>query len=342
MRVPRVRAGGKEISLRSYDLLHRGVTMEPELLQRVLHGMSCRNYETAMPVMEGDIGTTKSSISRGFVRSSAECRRKLDERGLSGFDLVAILIDGKSFAKDSMVLSLGVDMEGRKHVLGMVQTDTENDRAITEFLRTLVDVRGMNISQGLLVISDGSKGFRSACNNVFKGHFVHQRCQWHKRENVVSYLSKEEQGPMKKRLQHAYDRPTYNEAHAALQKIKKELEEQNQSALKSLEEGYEETLALHRLGVFALVGISLKTTNLIESVNSMMEEACGKVDRWTNSAQKHRWVATALLDIEPRLRRIKGYQHLPKLRAALQKELKIKPKEMLEQKTNDRSLDNFN
>ena len=90
-----------------------------------------------------------------------------------------------------------------------------------------------------------------------------------------------------------------------------------------LEEGFEETLTLHRLGVFALLGRSLKTTNCIESVLSQVEERCAKVDHWTNSRQKHRWLAASLLDIEPRLGRIKGYRHLPKLREALQREMKI-------------------
>ena len=92
-----------------------------------------------------------------------------------------------------------------------------------------------------------------------------------------------------------------------------------------MDEGFEESLTLHRLGVFALVGRSLKTTNVLESVNAQAEQRCGRVDHWKNSNQKHRWLAAALLDIEPRLRRLSGYRHLPSLRTALQKELKITP-----------------
>jgi len=93
--------------------------------------------------------------------------------------------------------------------------------------------------------------------------------------------------------------------------------------VRSLDEGFEESLTFHRLGVFALVGRSLKTTNVIESVHSMAEQRCGRVDHWKSSNQKHRWLATALLNIEPRLRRLLGYRHLPRLRAAIQKELGI-------------------
>ncbi len=150
-----------------------------------------------------------------------------------------------------------------------------------------------------------------------------QRCQWHKRENVVSYLPKGDQATWRRRLERAYQRPTYAEARAALTHLQTELEDRNQSAARSLAEGLEDTLTLHRLGIFALVGLSFKTTNCLESINALVEERSAKVDRWTNSNQRQRWLATALLDIEPRLRRVKGYRHLPRLREALQQELHI-------------------
>ena len=90
-----------------------------------------------------------------------------------------------------------------------------------------------------------------------------------------------------------------------------------------MDEGFEETLTLHRLGLFPLLGRSLKTTNVLESVNAQAEQRCGRVDHWRNSNQKQRWFTAALLDIEPRLRRLAGYHHLPLLRIAIQKELGI-------------------
>ena len=129
---------------------------------------------------------------------------------------------------------------------------------------------------------------------------------------------------MRRSLQRAYQKPTYREAKTALQKILKDLKERNLSAAKSLEEGFEETLTLHRLGLFTKLEVSLKTTNCIESVISQVETYCHKVSYWKNSSQKHRWLAASLLDIEPRLRRIKGYRQLPLLREALQEELGIK------------------
>ena len=140
---------------------------------------------------------------------------------------------------------------------------------------------------------------------------------------MISHLPRAEQKNWRQRLQRAYQRPTYKEAAQALKTLKHELGEVNQSAVASLNEGFEETLTLHRLGVFPLVGRSLKTTNVLESVNAMAEQRCGRVDHWKTSSQKHRWFATVLLEIEPRLRRLLGYRHLPLLRAAIQKELGI-------------------
>ena len=143
-----------------------------------------------------------------------------------------------------------------------------------------------------------------------------QRCQWHKRENVVSYLAKTEQPLWRQRLQRAYHRPEYDEAVAALRQLHGELEDRNPSAARSLTEGFDETLTLHRLGLYGVLGRALKTTNCLESINALVEERCAKVDRWQNSRQRHRWLATALVDIEPRLRKVMGYRHLPKLRDA--------------------------
>ena len=188
------------------------------------------------------------------------------------------------------------------------------------------DLSGEDISGGVLVIVDGGKGLRAAVKRAFRNRALVQRCQWHKRENVVRYLSKTEQAVWRKRLQRAYERPEYNEARAALEELHGELEERNQSATASLEEGLEETLTLHRLGVYGVLGRSLKTTNCLESVNALVEERCANVDHWKNSSQRQRWLVTALIDIEPRLRKVIGYRHLPKLREALKRELKIEAK----------------
>jgi transposase-like protein len=270
----------------------------------------------------GAIGLSSSTVSRTFTQASAKQLKALQDRDLSKLDIVAVFLDGKTFADMTMVVAVGITLTGEKHVLGFVETGTENEQVLTPFLQSLCD-RGLDTSQGLLVIIDGGKGLRAAVRQAFGPSAVVQRCQWHKRENVVRHLPKGDQAAWRRRLQRAYQRPTYVEAQPALHRLQRELENRNQSAARSLAEGLEETLTLHRLGVFALLGLSFKTTNCLESMNALVEERCAKVDRWTNSNQRQRWLATALLDIEPRLRKVKGYRHLPRLREALRRDLHI-------------------
>jgi len=323
IRVPRVRGAQAEIPLRSYQALRGTGTADDGLLRRVLYGISCRNYEAAARAIPGAIGLSSSSVSRSFIEASAAKLKEFQERRLSKERYVALFLDGKSFADATLVIAMGVTGDGSKRFLGFVETDTENEKVLAPFLRTLME-RGLDLSAGLLVVIDGGKGLRAAVRQVFQKRALVQRCQWHKRENVVSYLATSEQATWRRRLQHAYDRPTYTEAKAALMKLHRELEGRNQSAAASLAEGLEETLTLHRLGVYELLGVSFKTTNCIESANALVEERCAKVDAWKTSNQRHRWLATALLDIEPRLRRVKGHRNLPKLEAALRRALNIK------------------
>ncbi len=248
---------------------------------------------------------------------------EFQERSLEGYDLVALFLDGKSFADEELIIALGVTLDGHKIPLGFVEAATENERVCRRFLADLVD-RGPQYEAGLLVLIDGAKGLYKAVMSVLKGHACVQRCQCHKRKNVVSYLPKSEQARVRRKIEAAYNKPTYEEAKATLKALKPGLKLMNQSALKSLEEGLEETLTLHRLGLMPMLKDSFRTTNCIENVNSLLGQLTRNVRHWTNSSQRHRWAATALLDIEDRLRRVKGYHHLSTLRQALQTKLGIK------------------
>ena len=323
IRVPRIRhIAGSEIPLRSYEALAGDRAINDRLLKRVLYGISCRNDEAAAEAIPGAIGRSGSTVSRGFIQASAAQRRALQARDLAGEDVVVVVLDGKTFADATMVIALGITLSGEKRFLGFVETDTEHERVLTPFLRSLVE-RGLDVSPGTLVILAGGKGLRAAVRKAFRDRALVHRCQWHKREHVVSDLAKQEQASWRQRLPRAYNRPEYDEARTALETLHRELEDRNQSAAGSLAEGLDETLTLHRLGLYGVLGRSLKTTNCLESINALVEERCAKVDHWQNSSQRHRWLATALLDIDPRVRKVMGYRHLPKLRAGLKRDLKI-------------------
>ena len=168
IRVPRIRhIAGSEIPLRSYEAMRGDRDVDDLLLRRVLYGISCRNYEAAAEVIPGAIGLSSSTVSRGFIQASAAQLRAFQERDLSGEDVVAVFLDGKTFADATMVIALGITLTGEKRFLGFVETDTENATVLTPFLRSLVE-RGLDLSQGVLVILDGGKGLRTAVRKAFR------------------------------------------------------------------------------------------------------------------------------------------------------------------------------
>jgi transposase-like protein len=322
IRVPRGRdrLRNQEVPLPTYERLQEPRALDAGLLHKVLGGLSTREYERCAEAVPEAFGLSASTVSRRFKRATARKLRELTERRLENYDLVALLLDGKTFAEDEMVAAVGVTLTGEKVLLGFVQTATENRTVCAAFLRELVE-RGLRVDLGVLVVTDGAKGLHAAVREVFGAAGVLQRCQWHKRENVLQYLPDRHRPAFRRKLQAAYEQPTYEAAKRALGKIRAELVLLNASAAASLDEGLDETLTLHRLGVFSELGTSLKTTNALESIHARVESRIAKVDHWRNSEQKQRWLATALLDLEPRLRRIKNFRALPQLREALTRQI---------------------
>lgn len=330
IKVQRVRdmENNKEAPLSTYESFQSPRQVDEGLLRRVLHGLSTRNYRECAETIPEAFSLSSSTVSRRYIRASSRKLKELMERRLDGYDFVSLVIDGKQFGEDGILIALGVTIEGKKVVLGMLQASTENYMVCRDLLRELID-RGLRYEEGLLCLIDGSKGIRKALRDVFGRHAIVQRCQWHKRENVVSYLPKNAQERVRKKLQSAYnksacaeaDRETYDEAKKALQAVKNELRPINESAVRSMEEGLEETLTIHRLGLYKELKRSFTTTNMIESVMSLIGQKTDKVDYWKNSNQRQRWVATSLLYIEGRLNKASGYKYLTRLRESMRKEI---------------------
>ena len=323
--VPRVRdrTAGVEVPLTTYAALQTPRGQDVGLFRRVLGGLSCREYEAAAEAVPEAFGLARTSVSRRFIRASARELQRLQERRLDDAEWLVLVLDGKTFAGDQLVVALGVTATGEKRILGLVQTASENRRVLASFLRELGE-RGFPLDQPVLAVLDGAKGLRAAVREVF-GDVPVQRCQWHKRENVVSHLAKHEQPTWRRKLQAAYAQPSYAAAKRALTRLHHELQLRNASAAASLAEGLEETLTLHRLGVAVELGVSLKTTNLIESVMARLEAKTHRVTRWRTSDQKLRWCAAALWAMERQFRRVKGYRHLPLLKQALTTKLVSSP-----------------
>jgi transposase-like protein len=319
--VPRVqhKGTGEEIGLKTYAAFQQPTTIDALSLSRMIHGISTGNYqETALKVAE-TMGLERNSVSRRWIRASAKKLQALQERDLSGYDIIAIFIDGKAFSREKeMVVAAGVTLTGDKVILGFVETSSENHRVIRQFFQGL-KARGLRVDKDILFIMDGSKGIRKGVDDEFPDTAFIQRCTWHKREDVVSYLSETDKAYFRPKLQNAYQKSSYAEAKEALKSIRTELSRINLSAVNSLDEGFEETLTLQKLGVFEQLGTSFKTTNVIENVNKLIETKISRVSYWKNSDQRQRWLGTVLLIVEPKLRKVKGYRYLPMLRASMQR-----------------------
>ncbi|MFQ5544195.1 MAG: IS256 family transposase [Nitrospiria bacterium] len=315
IRVPRVRNQtiGEEVPLKSYQALQSDEGINNQTLAQVINGISTRKFEKAAMQIPSAFGIQKSSVSRKFIQASAKQLKAFQDRDLKDQEIIVIFMDGKSFSENEMIIALGVTLSGQKIVLGAIESGTENGGVCRDFLNQLKE-RGLQTEEKILFVIDGAKGLRKGIETVFGKQAIIQRCQWHKRENVVAYLPKSEQKRFRKKLQKAYEQESYQQAKQKLYTVRKELQLINESAVRSLDEGLEETLTLHRLGLFEQLGVSLKTTNCIESLNSQLEQYTRRVRYWKNSNQRQRWVATALLEIEPSLRRVKGYRFLPLLK----------------------------
>lgn len=224
IQVPRVRDGaaGHELPLATYQHLQSPRALDVGLFRRVLGGLSCREYDAAAEMIPAAFGLAKSSVSRRFILARAHELRRLMERRLDDREWLVLLLDGKSFAADGIVIALGVTRTGEKRILGMVQTATEHQTVWAAFLRELVE-RGFTTPHGLLVVLDGAKGLRAAVRDVFGDDVAVQRCQWHKRENVVRYLPKREQPRWRRKRQAASAHATDTEARRALQRRLAEL-----------------------------------------------------------------------------------------------------------------------
>lgn len=321
--VPRVydNQKGESVPLEAQKQLKAIKAPSEQLLRSMLRGLSTRDHESVLGTMLESFGLSKSSVSKQFVEQSKKALEAFEQRDLSGYNFIAMYLDGKYMKGEQMLIALGVTEEGRKIPLGFIQATTENSTSIKDQLLEKLIERGFRYEEGFLVIIDGGKGIYKAVKEVFGPKALIQRCQWHKRENVVSYLKEEDQQKYRRDLNKAYREENHKEAKEKLLLIRDELKEINLSAARSLEEGLEETLTIHKLGMVEQFGRTFSTTNSIENLNSQLGKYMGKVKRWMDSEQRYRWMACALLEIEQRMRRVPNYKQLHLLKKAITKEL---------------------
>lgn len=315
---PRIRytAGRGEVALPTYALLqqHRGLT--ETVRNRLIRGVSCRNYAAVVDGGLKSFGIRRSSVSRAFKAATATKVKRFSERRWDGIRFAAIYIDGTDYAGEMMIVALGLKADGTKQILGLRQGTTEKAEVVKDLLVDLWD-RGVATDQVTLFVLDGAKGLRAGVEQVWGSHAVFQRCQVHKKRNVKAYLAQEYWPELDRRLSEAYRERDYQRAVSLLHSTVKWLEGIQPSAARSLEEGLEETITVIRLGVPELLQKSLSSTNVIESALGTSEGLTGRVKRWRRGHMRWRWCASGLMLAEAGFHRVQGYRQIPRLIVAL-------------------------
>jgi transposase-like protein len=308
--------GGGEVRLGTYELFQQTRTLEDEVWWKMLRGLTTRNYPLVTRSFSQAYGIEKSATSERFIQASRDKLKELMERPLGDLQLCAIVIDGTPFKGRQMIAAVGVGNDGKKLILGLREGATENATVVRELLEDLVR-RGLDFVTPRLYVLDGAKALSAAVRRHAGEAALLQRCQVHKRRNILDQLPDEYQPGIERKLLAAYGMTDYAEAKKALEQLHRELDRINPSAARSLEEGLEETLTVHKLRMPEMLRKSLASTNIIESAFSVAEELCRRVKRWREGDHRERWAASALLLAESKFRRIKGYKEIPKLLTAL-------------------------
>ena len=316
---PRLRRKGQgqdgEVPIPAYEQMRSEEKLGSRMLEILLRGVFTRQYRAVLPEMAETVGVSRSSVSREAVEACEEELRRLCERRLEELDLLILYLDGVIFGEHHVLVAVGVDGEGHKHVLGIAEGARENQAVAQGLLEDLVQ-RGLKAGRKYLFVIDGSKALRAAIDAVFGMENPVQRCRHHKIENVMGYLPEDLKEQTKAALRAAFRLPA-KEGMARLEKQAEWLEQEYPSAAASLREGLAEMFTVNRLGLSPTLSRCLVSTNVIESPQSGVRLRTRKICRWRDGKMVLRWAAAALLMTEKNFRRIMGYRDLWMLKVAL-------------------------
>ncbi len=324
---PRARTvdGESEIPLVTYDHFANRDQLGEVVLERMLAGVSTRQYRRAQdPVGEelqtNERSTSKSAVSRAFVDRTREALWALMSRPLQDMRLAVIMLDGIELHGRTNIVALGITTAGDKLALGLWEGSTENATVASALLSDLVD-RGLHVEQGLLFIIDGSKALRKAIREVFGDDVPVQRCVQHKLRNVVDHLPERDREPVKTRLRRAWAETDHDRALEQLTRLATELDRAHPGAAASLREGMEETLTVTRLGVTGKLKLTLQSTNPCESMIATVRVIQRNVKNWSSGEMCLRWTAAGMLEAESRFRKVQGFRGLANLAVLIERDL---------------------
>ncbi len=315
---------GKEVHLPTYEAVADRDPLSEVALARMLLGISSRHYAASLEPVGADVrssGTGRSAVSRRFVEATRAKLAQLRSRDISGLGIVALFIDGIQIAEHTVVVALGVDERGGKHVLGLAEGTTENAAVCRALLSGLIE-RGLPTDRAILFVIDGGKAIRRAIRDAYGALALVGRCRHHKRQDVMDHLPEGLRPLIGKKLDQAWAKDDPDEAERALRHLADSLEEAHPGAAGSIREGLEATLTVSRLGLSPALIKTFKSTNPIESLNDGIRVTERNVKRWRSGTMALRWTAAASLEREKRFRRINGYRDMWLLVRALDRHTK--------------------
>ena len=338
---PRVRDfAGRELVLPSWEQAMAEDWLGKWALNLMLLNVSTRKFRRAVRLPEGDVpapagsGVSKSAASRHFVALSAARLREWLAADLSGLDLLVVQIDGIHISEHLvLVAAIGIDAQGVKHPLALIEGATENAAVAQALIDDLVE-RGLDPAVPRLFIIDGSKALARAIRRSFGRHTAIQRCQIHKARNIMERLPKPLHASVRRALRQAWELNDAAKAERLIRNLAQRLERDAPGVSGSLLEGLDEILTVTRLGLPAELRRSLACTNIIENMMGTVRRISRNVKRWSSASMALRWTAAAMLEARKGFRRLKAYKQLPMLRAAL-----IARSEKTSSQLHDRTLD---
>jgi transposase-like protein len=317
---PRARSrDGKEVPLASWERFAAEDPLNARAVEQMVLGVATRKYARsleALPAGTRSRGTSKSAVSRRFVAETAKSLNDWLSRPLLELSLSVLMLDGIVCGEHTILVALGIDEKGSKHVLGLWEGATENATACTGLLSNLVD-RGLDTKRTMLIVIDGSKALAKAVRDTFGKRALVQRCQVHKKRNVLEHLPERSRSAVEATITTAYKCRDPKRALDMLNKLARQLERKHPSAAASLREGVEETLTVLSFDLIDSLERTLVTTNPIENLNSVLRRIHRNVKRWQDGTMVLRWVAIGLQEATKGFRRLKGHEGMPKLVAAL-------------------------
>jgi putative transposase len=326
VRRPRVRTAdnARELAVPTYEAFSSAELLGAMALDKMMAKISTRRYRAGLEPVGTEVeaasgSTSKSSVSRRFVKATEVRLGQLMGADLSGLDLVALLVDGVHFGEHLCVVALGVGTDGKKHPLGVAEGSTENATVVKDLLVGLRE-RGLDVTKPTLFVIDGAKALSSAVREVFDRPVVH-RCQIHKVRNVRSHLPEGLGNTVASKMRAAYRLPSSVAAEAKLTALAKDLDRSHPGAAASLREGLAETLTVNRLGVHPSLARCLRSTNSIESMIEICRDHSANVKNWSSGQMALRWCAAGMVEAKEQFRRVDGHKHLGALRRALDAEV---------------------